>query len=339
MEYGADIGMAGEDADKPAAEDKAGAEDRASPEDKASAAEGKTSAEIKISGVVYNPEKDFYRGVGGELRLKAEGLFKKAKEKLISIEEISISTLRENEVNFPGIGTVELPAFLVTVKGRDVQNGQVITDGKQIDYYNRYQRYVADKLRKKISAGDAEEETEPGDKRQKTGDAYEMSLTDRERLEIGKYLLDDKEFGLEKTITGACDRVIRKLMGENDWLYPEEARLLDEEFENVRKAIAKERDKRRQVAPGQQKKATERQINYLKARIRNLGLDSENEHVMREVVRQAGFSSTDLSGLTTGEMSRIIDSVNEIIPRVRNILAKKSRKEEQGFEEVNGELH
>ena len=339
MEYDAVLGMADEVADKPAAEDKAGAEDKVSSEDKVSAAEDKPSAEIKNSGVVYNPEKDFYRGIGGEFRLKAEGLFKKAKEKLISIEEINITTLRENKVDFPGIGTVELPAFLVTVKGRDIQNGQVITDGKQIDYYNRYQRYVADRLRKKIFAGDAEEETEPGDIRQKAGDAFEMSLTDRERLEIGKDLLGDKEFGLEKTITGACDRVIRKLMGENDWLYPEEARLLDEEFEIVRKAIEKERDKRRQIAPGQQKKATERQINYLKAKIRNLGLDSENEHVVREVVRQAGFGSTDLSELTTGEMSRIIDSVNEIIPRVRNVLAKKSREVERGFEEGKGELH
>jgi hypothetical protein len=35
----------------------------------------------KTAEVLYNKEKDFYRGMSGELRMKAEGLFKKAKEK------------------------------------------------------------------------------------------------------------------------------------------------------------------------------------------------------------------------------------------------------------------
>jgi len=31
--------------------------------------------------IVYNQEKDFYRAIGGELRMKAEGLFKKQRKR------------------------------------------------------------------------------------------------------------------------------------------------------------------------------------------------------------------------------------------------------------------
>jgi len=37
-------------------------------------------------GITYNIDKDFYKGLKGELRLKAEGLFKKAKEKIYPLK-------------------------------------------------------------------------------------------------------------------------------------------------------------------------------------------------------------------------------------------------------------
>jgi len=108
-----------------------------------------TSTEIQ-----YNQEKDFYRGIGGELRMKAEGLFKKAKEKGISIEDLSIDVLKEKGVEFPGVGNVELPSYLVKIRGKDISSGQVIVDGKQIDYYNRYQKYIAQKIEGKNAIKD-----------------------------------------------------------------------------------------------------------------------------------------------------------------------------------------
>jgi hypothetical protein len=151
----------------------------------------------------------------------------------------------------------------------------------------------------------------------------ELMLTDWEKFQIGKSLVDDKEFGMEKTITGACDRVIRKLMGENDWLYPEEARLLDEEFSTVQNAIAREQDNRKQALPPLQKRATDRQISYFKARIKNLGLDPDNRAVIGEIMRQSGFGTADLSELSTGHMSKLIDSVGELIPKVKETLSKQ----------------
>lgn len=253
----------------------------------------------KTSEIVYNPEKDFYKGLGGELRLKAEGLFKKAKEKGISIEEIDIETLKEDEVEFPGIGIIHLPAYMIKVRGRDIQSGQTIMDGKQIDYYNRYQKYLAEKIKSR----------------------NKLLLSEQEMFEIGKNLISDKEFGIEKTITGACDRVIRKLMGENDWLYPEEIRLLDEEFNMVQKKISQDKEKRRAENAVHEKKATERQINYLKARIRNSGIDPENAAVMREVLRQAGFGTVEIRDLSVSGMSKIIDSINDVIPKVKEELS------------------
>lgn len=277
----------------------------------------------KVSDISYNPEKDFYRGIGGELRMKAEGLFKKAKEKGISIEEVNITTLRDNKVDFPGIGAVELPAYIVTVKGRDVQTGQVMVDGKQMDYYNRYQRYAADRISEKNTVRDERGRAVRENNGVKYRQEAEMSLNEWELFEIGQSLIDDKEFGMEKTITGACDRVIRKLMGENDWLYPEEARLLDEEFNLVQDSIAREGANRRTAAQPQIRKATERQINYLKARVRNSGLDADNEKVIREVIRQSGFGSTDPAELSTSSISKVIDGINDIIPKVKDVLVKQ----------------
>lgn len=278
--------------------------------------------EVRTPSIVYSPEKDFYKGVGGKLRLKAEGLFKKAKEKGISIEEIDITTLRENQVEFPGIGVVNLPAYIVKVKGRDIESGQIIVDGKQIDYFNRYQRYIAEKIEDKNIVKDEKGRKIREDNETKVKSNVEMFLTEWERFEIGKSLVDDKEFGLEKTITGACDRVIRKLMGENDWLYPEEARLLDEEFNDVQRQIIKDEEKRKTDRPVHQKRATERQINYLKVRIKNLGLDPESEEVIKELMRLNGYENADLTELSTVDMSKVIDSLNDTVPRVKEALSR-----------------
>lgn len=286
-------------------------------------------SENKTIDVVYNQEKDFYRGIGGELRFKAEGLFKKAKEKGISIEEINITTLRENRVDFPGIGMVELPAYLITVKGRDIRSQQVIVDGKHIDYYNRYQRYIAEKVSEKNLVKDDKGRVLRENNKPMIKQPAELLLNDWDRFEIGKNLVDDKEFGIEKTITGACDRVIRKLMGENDWLYPDEARLLDEEFNMVQNAIEKE-DARRKGPQVPIKKATDRQINYLKAKIRNAGFDADDEKVMKEVLNQSGFEGVDITELSTGSMSRIIDNIGDILPRVKAALEGQDPFEGQG---------
>jgi len=280
--------------------------------------ESEMDNQSRINEVIYNPEKDFYKGIGGEFRFKAEGLFKKAKEKGISIEEIEIETVRENKVDFPGIGAIELPAYIVKVKGRDITNGQVMVDGKQIDYYNRFQKYVADKIGEKNS-GKGTAKIPPGESEVNKVDEFQFILSDQEMFNIGKALIDDKEFGLEKTMTGACDRVIRKLMGENDWLYPAEARMLDEEFNSVQKAILKEEADKPKRTTRSEKKATERQINYLKTKIRNYGLDPENETVIRGILREAGFGNLDLDDLSTSNMSKLIDMIGEIAIRIKNM--------------------
>lgn len=289
--------------------------------------------ESKPVEIIYNPEKDFYKGLGGELRLKAEGLFKKAKERGISIEDINVTPLRENNVDFPGIGTVELPAYIVVVKGKDIRNNQVMVDGKYIDYYNRYQKYLADRIENKSLSKDKKgkiinENAKPGIKQEAV-----LSLTDWEQFEIVKNIIEDKEFGLEKTITGACNRVIRKLMGENDWLYPEEARLLDEEFNMVQNAIDKEREIRGRALKGNYRKATERQINYFKARIKNHGLEGGDQQVIREILRQSGYEMVSIDELSTSDMSKIIDNINEIMPKVKDALSK------QGYAGEKDEIH
>lgn len=261
------------------------------------------------SEVMYNKEKDFYKGSGGELRMKAEGLFKKAKEKGISIEDVSVSLVKENKVNFPGVGKIELPVYLVKVRGRDMTNGQVIVDGKQIDYYNRYQKYVAEKIEEKNAA----QKEGVDEKEQHFKNNLDYLLTDWEKFKIGKELLEDKEFGLEKTITGACDRIIRKLMGENDWLYPEEARLLDEEFYYVQDKINK--NVKREVKTAD-KKATVRQVNYLKQKLKNAGLNADDEFILKTVFKEAGFDDS-IEKISITDMSKIIEGLNSIIPKVK----------------------
>lgn len=283
--------------------------------------------ENKAVEITYSPDKDFYRGISGELRYKAEGLFKKAKEKGISIEEITIERLRDNRADFPGIGELELPTYMVKVRGRDIQSGQVIADGKQIDYYNRYQKYLAERIESKNAMRDARGKIVRDRGRTIAKENPEMELTEWERFEIGKSLVEDKEFGLEKTITGACDRIIRKLMGENDWLYPEEARLLEEEFTTVQNAVAKEQESRKQHAsanPPGYKKATERQINFLKAKLKNAGLNPEDPKILKEVAKQAGYGIMELEDLSTAGMSKIIDGLADLVPKIKNVIDREN---------------
>ncbi len=269
--------------------------------------------------IIYSKDKDYYKGMSGELRMKAEGLFKKAKEKGISIEEIDIVELNERTAQFPGIGEVNLPAFVVKVKGRDLSSGQVIVDGKQIDYYNKYQKYLAQKIDSRNTLKDENGKTVYQNRKPKIRENPDFSLSDWELFDIGKELIDDKEFGFEKTITGACDRIIRKLMGENDWLYPEEARMLDEEFSNVQNKIQKEHEERKDatIVP---KKATARQINFLKQRLKNMGMDPDNTSVMNSIMKEMGFKPVDISEIGIGEMSKIIDGLNTIAPKIKEII-------------------
>ncbi len=272
--------------------------------------------------IIYSKDKDYYKGTGGELRMKAEGLFKKAKEKGISIEDIDIVQLNERAAQFPGIGEISLPAFVVKVSGRDVSSGQVIVDGKQIDYYNRYQKYLTQKIESRNTQKDENGKIVYQNRRPKIRENPEFSLSDWELFEIGKELIDDKEFGFEKTITGACDRIIRKLMGENDWLYPEEARMLDEEFSAIENKIHKDQETKRDTATIP-KKATARQINFLKQRLKNMGMDPENALVMNSIMKEMGFKPVDINELGIGEMSKIIDGLNTIAPKIKEMTAKQ----------------
>lgn len=278
----------------------------------------KTAAEIRgtedAPDVSYDVEKDFYRGMKGELRFKAEGLFKKAKEKGISIEDIEIILLKENVIDFPGIGDVALPAYIVKVKGRELATGREIVDGKLLDYFNRYQRYMAERIESKnVQKSEKDNAAASGGKC-----SPELFLTEWERFGIGKAIVEDKEFGLEKTITGACDRVIRKLMGENDWLYSGEARLLDEEFEDVQNRMRKEEEKRQNMQLPF-KKASDRQINYLKVKIKNAGLDPDDTGVLEKVISETGFQGKTVDDLSVAEMSKVIDGISDVIPKIREM--------------------
>lgn len=278
-------------------------------------------------GIVYNKDKDYYKGIGGELRMKAEGLFKKAKEKGISIEDIDIVEINERSMQFPGIGEISLPTFIIKVKGIDISSGRVIVDAKQIDYYNRFQKYLAQRIENRNAIRDESGKTVYRNRKPRIKENPDFSLDDWELFDIGKELLDDKEFGLEKTITGACDRIIRKLMGENDWLYPEEARMLDEEFNMIESKIQKERETKRENVTGK-KMATIRQINYLKQKLKNLGVDSDNSAVMDRLLKEMGFEAKDLNELTIAEMSKMIDNLN--------ILASKIKEDLPPTEPVSG---
>ncbi|MDK2801406.1 MAG: hypothetical protein PWQ70_3025 [Clostridiales bacterium] len=274
--------------------------------------------------VTYNMQKDFYVGAQGELRFKAEGLFKKAREKGISIEDIQVMTLKENQAEFPGIGMVDLPTFIAKVKGRLLSTGQMIADGKQIDYYNRYQKYLAKKIEQKNIMRDENGNILWENKRPKIKPNPDLFLTEWERFEIGKALIEDKEFGLEKTITGACDRVIRKLMGENDWLYPGEAVLLDEEFEEVQEKIKKNlEEKQTKESTGPVRRASTKQINFFKSKINNAGLDAENDHIISMIMEEMGYKNKNMEDLSVGQMSQAIDSIYRVIPIVKDKLSKR----------------
>lgn len=268
------------------------------------------------SQIIYNKDKDFYRGAGGELRMRAEGLFKKAKEKKISIEDVSIDLVKENKVDFPGIGKLELPTYMVKVRGKDMINDQVIVDGKQIDYYNRYQKYIVEKIEKK-NMDIKHHKGNTVEKEQDFKNNLDYLLTDWEKFKIGKELIEDKEFGLEKTITGACDRIIRKLMGENDWLYPEEAKLLNEEFYYVQDKINKKNKKELNI---DKKKATTRQINYFKQKLKNAGLNIDDELILKLVFEELGFESLEKVSVT--DMSKAIEGLNNIIPKIKDMVNK-----------------
>ncbi|KNY27092.1 hypothetical protein [Pseudobacteroides cellulosolvens] len=290
---------------------------------------------IKTVDVVYSKDKDFYRGGSGELRYKAEGLFKKAKEKGISIESIEISVLRENREEFPGVGTVELPTYVVKVVGKDLNSGQSIVDGKHLDFFNRYQNYLAEKIESKNLVRDETGRVLRDNNKPRIKNDMELTLSDKEKFLIAKELIDDKEFGLEKTITGACDRVIRKLMGENDWLFPGEVRLLDEEFKKVQSKInaptvnastanapsanttqsntARNLDSEAAV----NKKATARQINYLKVKMKTSGIDPDNENLRKEFLKQAGCENGLIEDLNMAEMSKILDKFDHIAAKVK----------------------
>jgi len=288
-----------------------------------------------IPEIIYRSEKDFYKGLKGELRYKAEGLFKKAKEKGISIEEINIEKTGSSIEKFPGIGDVELPSYIVKVKGRDISTGQVITDGKLIDYRNRFLKYMIDCIEDKNLLKDERGRiVKDAGGRIRYRDKMDFTLSDSEKFEIGKSLVDDKEFGLEKTITGACDRVIRKLMGENDWLYPEEAKMLDEEFNKVQQKIAQQEAVRAATATGQ-RKATERQLNYLKARLKNLGIDPDNSVNMDIVLELMGFAGRNITELSTTDVSRIIDNINANAENLKDAVSKVTRDENTARPQIN----
>ncbi len=268
--------------------------------------------------IVYDTTKDFYKGVRGELRFKAEGLFKKAREKGISIEDIEIKTLKSENVEFPGIGNIELPTYIVKVKGIILENRQSMIDGKQIDFYNRYQKYAAAKIEEKNKERDERGRTIYNNRKPVVRQEPDLTLSDWEKFEIGKAIIEDKEFGLEKTITGACDRVIRKLMGENDWLYPGEARLLEEEFNEVDRKISERQGVRNEGAGV--KKASEKQLAYLKSKIKNAGLDPEDRRTLLMIVEQSGLGEKEPEQLSVPEMSRLIDTVSNTIPAVKEKL-------------------
>lgn len=270
--------------------------------------------------VVYDTTKDFYKGIRGELRFKAEGLFKKAKEKGISIENIEISTVKEDHIDIPGLGKIALPTYIVKVKGLILESQQVMIDGKQIDFYNRYQKYAADVIFEKNIVKDEHGKTIYLNKKQAIKPEPDLSLSDWEKFEIGKALIVDKEFGLEKTITGACDRVIRKLMGENDWLYPGEAKMLEEEFKEIDKNVTEKEAKKTEPVPA--RKASEKQISYFKSKLKLKGLNPEDNNTIQTIMEAAGFDNKKIDDLSILDMSRLIDGVDNLIPAVKKKLEK-----------------
>lgn len=249
------------------------------------------------SNVTFNRQKDFYKGMSGELRYKAEGLFKKAKEKGISIDDIKVEVVKEDYEDFPGVGKVYLPTYFAQIKGSIKENGQNMADGKLIDYYNKYQKYVSQYI----------------DKKNRNVKDINLNLDDTEKFRIAKQLIDDKEFGLEKTITGACDRLIRKLMGENDWLYPKEAQMLDEEFNEVDRKVHEQKTNEQSSI----RKATDKQISYFKTKIKNLGVEPKDE-IISGIIKKAGYNK-GIDDLSTQEMSYLIDNISNIVAQDKDL--------------------
>lgn len=287
------------------------------PKNVAAETQNLNNALIQSDSVSYSVDKDFYEGIGGELRFNAEGLHKKSKEKGISIKNVEIIPLAQKSTEFPGIGNVDLPAYIARVIGKQMSTEREIADVKQIDYFNMYQKYVADKLEIKNSKLLGNIVDAPDNKMNEGKKVPQFFLTDWERFEIGKAIIEDKEFGLEKTVTGACDRVIRKLMGENDWLYLKEAEMLESEFNDV--------DRRKQLRESTKnidsnktyKRASEKQKNYLKMRIKNGGLNPDSQETINRVVSETGFINKTIDELSMAEMSKVIESIPQVLPKLR----------------------
>lgn len=275
------------------------------------------NALIQSNSVSYSVDKDFYEGIGGELRFNAEGLHKKAKEKGISIKNVEIIPLARKSAEFPGIGNVDLPAYIARVIGEQMSTEREIADVKQIDYFNMYQKYVANRLEIKNSKLSDNIVDAPDNKMNEGKKVPQFFLTDWERFEIGKAIIEDKEFGLEKTVTGACDRVIRKLMGENDWLYLKEAEMLESEFNDVNRRKQQHYSTKSADSSKTYKRASERQKNYLKMKIKNAGLNPDSKETINRVVSEMGFTNKTIDELSMAEMSKVIESIPQVLPKLR----------------------
>jgi len=105
-------------------------------------------------------------------------------------------------------------------------------------------------------------------------------------------------------------------MGENDWLSPQEARLLDEEFNSVQSSMQKSQEKKQKELI-RKKKATPRQINYFKQRIKNMGMNPDDPKMLSKIFDRVGIEPADISELSIADMSKIIESLNDIAPKIR----------------------
>ena len=123
-------------------------------------------------------------------------------------------------------------------------------------------------------------------------------------------------------------------MGENDWLYPEEARMLDEEFNMIETRIQKEQEIKKENTTTK-KMATVRQINYLKQKLKNMGIDSENSTVMNSLLKEMGFEVKDINELTVSEMSKMIDSLNTLVPKIKEVLSPSGLATNKNIETNN----
>ena len=53
---------------------------------------------------------------------------------------------------------------------------------------------------------------------------------------------------------------------------------------------------------------------------------------MKEVIRQSGFEAEDINSLSTGEVSKIIDSIGIVMPKVKKSLEQRSGIEAFGHD-------